>query len=108
MDRSGTGSYQKRASTTSRRQQRTTDHNVGMLDSLSSASLMEVASNSFLSMNFIDVLLFFMSFNFICMQFLLILTLAYCHTLSLRVCASKHGNQWLGPIRVDLKCIDWL
>ncbi|XP_016470750.2 uncharacterized protein LOC107792996 [Nicotiana tabacum] len=46
MDRSGTGSYQKRASTTSRRQQRTTDHNVGMLDSLSSASLMELETRS--------------------------------------------------------------
>ncbi|XP_060177050.1 uncharacterized protein At5g41620 [Lycium barbarum] len=45
MDRSGTGSYQKRTSTTSRRQ-RTTDHNVGMLDSLSSASLMELETRS--------------------------------------------------------------
>ncbi|CAN4109481.1 unnamed protein product [Withania somnifera] len=45
MDRSGTGSYQKRTSTTSRRQ-RTTDHNVGMLDSLSSTSLMELETRS--------------------------------------------------------------
>ncbi|KAK4377766.1 hypothetical protein RND71_004062 [Anisodus tanguticus] len=45
MDRSGTGSYQKRTSTTSHRQ-RTTDHNVGMLDSLSSASLMELETRS--------------------------------------------------------------
>ncbi|KAM3339901.1 hypothetical protein P3S68_029771 [Capsicum galapagoense] len=45
MDRSGTGSYQKRTSTTSRRQ-RTTDHNNGMLDSLSSASLMELETRS--------------------------------------------------------------
>ncbi|XP_049400878.1 uncharacterized protein At5g41620 [Solanum stenotomum] len=45
MDRSGTGSYQKRSSTTSRRP-RTTDHNVGMLDSLSSASFMELETRS--------------------------------------------------------------
>ncbi|MCD7451180.1 hypothetical protein HAX54_009908 [Datura stramonium] len=45
MDRSGTGSYQKRTSTTSRKQ-RTTDHNVGILDSLSSASLMELETRS--------------------------------------------------------------
>ncbi|CAN4118797.1 unnamed protein product [Withania somnifera] len=45
VDRSGTGSYQKRASTTSRRQ-RTTNHNVGMLDSLSSASFMELETRS--------------------------------------------------------------
>ncbi|XP_015056288.1 uncharacterized protein At5g41620 [Solanum pennellii] len=45
MDRSGTGSYQKRSSSTSRRP-RTTDHNVGMLDSLSSASFMELETRS--------------------------------------------------------------
>lgn len=45
MDRSGTGSYQKRMSTTSRRP-RTTEHNVGMLDSLSSASFMELETRS--------------------------------------------------------------
>ncbi|KAJ8534056.1 hypothetical protein K7X08_007380 [Anisodus acutangulus] len=45
MDRSGTGSYQKRTSTTSRRQ-RTTDLNVGMLDCLNSASLMELETRS--------------------------------------------------------------
>nr|GMD39629.1 golgin family A protein [Ipomoea batatas] len=46
MDRSGTGSDQKRMSTSSHRT-RTANHNVGVLDSLSSASLVEVTANFF-------------------------------------------------------------
>nr|GMD46274.1 golgin family A protein [Ipomoea batatas] len=45
MDRSGTGSDQKRMSTSSHRT-RTANHNVGVLDSLSSASLVEMETRS--------------------------------------------------------------
>jgi len=41
MERSGTGSRQRRASSVSHKL-RLTDHNVGVLDSISNASLMEV------------------------------------------------------------------
>ncbi|KAJ4971216.1 hypothetical protein NE237_004315 [Protea cynaroides] len=45
MDRSGTGSLRRRSSTISQRL-RLTDHNVGCLDSLSNASLMEIETRS--------------------------------------------------------------
>ncbi|CAI9097661.1 OLC1v1034128C2 [Oldenlandia corymbosa var. corymbosa] len=45
MDRSGTGSYQKRSSTMSQRL-RPIDHNVGGFDSVSTASLMEIENRS--------------------------------------------------------------
>ncbi|KAL3536066.1 hypothetical protein ACH5RR_004527 [Cinchona calisaya] len=45
MDRSGTGSYQRRSSSVSQRI-RTLDHNAGVLDSLSNASLMEIETRS--------------------------------------------------------------
>ncbi|XP_019153571.1 PREDICTED: uncharacterized protein At5g41620-like [Ipomoea nil] len=54
FDRSGTGSYQKRASTTSHRP-RPVDHNVGVLDSLSSASLMEMDTRSRASVSVVGV-----------------------------------------------------
>ncbi|KAK6231886.1 hypothetical protein QUC31_010885 [Theobroma cacao] len=45
MDRSGTGSRQRRASSVSHKL-RLTDHNVGVLDSISNASLMEIETKS--------------------------------------------------------------
>lgn len=45
MDRSGTGSYQRRSSSVSQRL-RTLDHNAAVFDSLSSASLMEIETRS--------------------------------------------------------------
>ncbi|OMO82425.1 hypothetical protein CCACVL1_11956 [Corchorus capsularis] len=45
MDRSGTGSRQRRASSVSHKL-RLTDHNVGVLDSISNASLMEIETRS--------------------------------------------------------------
>lgn len=67
MDRSGTGSRNRRASSISRRL-RLTDHCVGAFDSISNASLMEVRETD--NASFVEVLkwLFDMKFS----QFLLV------------------------------------